>query len=101
MARVIYEAGVARRALKELRAGGVSPRVAACFGLCYKPELGTAHAEWLVPLAAYEALTGRQRALCMLAGAARQRFALARRVSFSAARSSSAARRALSSASLR
>ena len=70
MARVWFEAGLARRALKELRAGGVSPRVAACFGLCYEPELGTAHAEWLVPLAAYEALTGRQRALCMLAGAA-------------------------------
>lgn len=70
MARVCFEAGLARRALKELRAGGVSPRVAACFGLCYEPELGTAHAEWLVPLAAYEALTGRQRALCMLAGAA-------------------------------
>lgn len=70
MPRVWFEAGLARRALRELRAGGVSPRVAAGFGLCYEPELGSAHAEWLVPLAEFEALTARQRALCMLTGAA-------------------------------
>ena len=70
MPRVWFEAGLARRALRELRAGGVSPRVAAGFGLRYEPELGSAHAEWLVPLAEFEALTARQRALCMLTGAA-------------------------------
>ncbi|MBP7712501.1 MAG: hypothetical protein KA217_08575 [Gammaproteobacteria bacterium] len=70
MPRVWFEAELARRALRELRAQGVSPRVAACFGLCFEPELWSAHAEWLVPLAEYEDLTDRQRALCMLAGAA-------------------------------